>query len=117
MIVDADADQTDHRHEIVRVKETGMMKETGTATEMEIAAATMIIIVAETVILTATMITIAAEVVIVTTTAVLSPVLIPDHLTIRDADVTISNSQNAALSFWLTEGKGNAKLFFGTSLE
>lgn len=23
----------------------------------------------------------------------------------------------AALSFWLTEGKGNAKLFFGTTLE
>lgn len=49
---------------------------------------------------------------------VLNHGLIPDLLTIPDADATISNLYlYFALSFWLTEGKGNAKLFFGTTLE
>ena len=49
------------------------------------------------------------------TTPVLNRALIPDRLEIPDADATITNRHTAALSFWLTEGKGNAKLNFGTS--
>ena len=51
------------------------------------------------------------------TTPGLNPALIPDRLTIPDADVTVSNPYTVALSFWLTEGKGNDKLNFGTSRE
>lgn len=50
-------------------------------------------------------------------TPALNPVLIPDRLTIPDADATVSNCYAVALSFWLTEGKGNDKLNFGTSQE
>ena len=53
----------------------------------------------------------------ITTTPGLNPALIPDRLTIPDADVTVSNPYTVALSFWLTEGKGNDKLNFGTSRE
>ena len=108
VITDADVAQMDHSFRIVRVKGTGMMKEAGTvgetgmAAETGTAAAIMITIVAETVILTVTMITTAAEALILIPMAILSPVMIPDRLTIRAADVTINNNQNAALSFGLT---------------
>lgn len=48
-------------------------------------------------------------------TLVLSLVLIPDRLIIPAADATVSKRDTVALSFWLTEGKGNDKLNFGTS--
>lgn len=48
-------------------------------------------------------------------TLVSSHVLTPDRLTIPDADATVSKHDTVALSFWLTEGKGNDKLNFGTS--
>ena len=53
----------------------------------------------------------------ITTTPGLNPALILGRLTIPDADVTVSNPYTVALSFWLTEGKGNDKLNFGTSRE
>lgn len=49
---------------------------------------------------------------------VLNRVLMPDHLIIPAADVTINNKRQygVALSFWLTERKGNVKLILGTGL-
>lgn len=86
------------------------------------------VIVAETEIVTAivaeteTATVIAAETVtqteirvLVITIPVLNPVLMPDRLTIPAADATVSNLDAVALSFWLTEGKGNDKLNSGTS--
>ncbi len=67
----------------------------------------------------------AAENVMMSVTAVHAITMIPalsldlrqDLLTIPAAAVTINNKrQFFALSFWLTERRGNAKLFLGTGL-
>ena len=104
----------------------------GTATVIVIAEGivTVIVIVAETGTVTViaaeteTVTAIAAEIVTRTEiralaimTPALNHVLIPDRLTIPDAEATVSNCYAVALSFWLTEGKGNDKLNFGTSQE
>lgn len=105
---------------LLAVRETGIGNVIGIVTAIVIAAGTGIVIgtATETETVTAT----AAETVMRTeirvlaiTIPALSPVLIPDRLTIPDADVTASNRYAVALSFWLTEGKGNDKLNFGTS--
>lgn len=103
---------------LLAVRETGIGNVIGIVTAIVIAAGIVIGTATETETVTAT----AAETVMRTeirvlaiTIPALSPVLIPDRLTIPDADVTASNRYAVALSFWLTEGKGNDKLNFGTS--
>ena len=110
------------------VQENGRGNAKGIVTVIVTAEEIVTAIVAETEIVTAivaeteTVTAIAAETVTHTeirvlaiTTPVLSPVLIPDRLTIPAADATVSNHYAVALSFWLTEGKGNDKLNSGTS--
>ena len=122
-IPDVVMDQTDRRHAAFRVKEIGTIMTIVAAitimvAETTIAITTMTMIVTQIMILIA----IAEEVVMrmeiadVTMNPVLIPDLIPDHMTIQDADATISNDQRVALSFWLTGRKGNVKLGFGTTL-